>query len=255
MMNAPPPLATFFSWALLVLIASLPRLAAAESEEEALLPYEASYRATLEKGIPFNGSATRSLALQDDGSWLYTFKVESFIADITETSRLNWIEGQAKPSTYRYALEGMMIRDRTRSINLNWADQHATGHYEDRDIDLSVPATAQDPLSYQLQLQQDIRLGKQTMHYQVIDKNRIEEDTFAVLGEETLNGEFGSVNTIKVEKVREEEAKRTTLMWFAPEWDYLLVRLLQIEKDGTRYEIHLESARVNGEPIQLPPKS
>ena len=31
-------------------------------------------------------------------------------------------------------------------------------------------------------------------------------------------------------------------MWFAPELDYLLVRLIQVEPDGSRYEVRLEDA-------------
>lgn len=238
----------------LLLLGLLPAWAASEPQP-GLLPYSATYRATLEKGIPFKGSATRTLARQEDGSWLYAFKVESFIADINESSRLNWISGHAQPSVYRYELGGLMIPDRQRDINFNWASRHANGDYEGRDVDVDFPRGALDPLSYQLQLQQDVRNGEQEMHYKVVGKNRVEESTFAVLGDETLEGSFGSVDTVKVEKVRDPDNKRKTLMWFAPDWNYLLVRLIQIEPDGTRYEIHIEKATVNGESIQIPPKS
>jgi hypothetical protein len=32
-------------------------------------------------------------------------------------------------------------------------------------------------------------------------------------------------------------------MWFAPDQDYLLVRLLQIEPDGSEYEISIDEAQ------------
>ncbi|TBW54475.1 DUF3108 domain-containing protein [Marinobacter halodurans] len=253
-MHALLRLVIFGKLAALFLLAAAPALAAGEPQP-GLLPYSATYRATLDKGIPFKGSATRTLTKQDDGSWLYNFQVKSFIADINESSRLNWISGHAQPSIYRYALEGMMIPDRHRAIDFNWAAHQATGNYEGREVDVAFPRGALDPLSFQLQLQQDVRDGEQEMHYKIVDKNRIDEDTFAVLGEETLNGKFGNVNTIKVEKVRAPDSKRKTLMWFAPDWNYLLVRLIQIEPDGTRYEIHLEEATVNGDPIRIQTKS
>lgn len=222
------------------------------SSEPVPTPLEATYRASLEKGIPVKGSATRSVKQLEDGSWVSEFKVDSFIADINESSRLLWQDGHAYPSTYRYALEGLMIPDRHRAMNFNWADNRVTGSYEDTAIDLTLPPHALDPLSYQLQLRQDLKAGQTEMRYQIVDKNRLEEDTYAVVGEETIDSNLGSIDTVKVEKVRAPESKRKTYMWFAPEWDYLLIRLVQVEKDGTRYEIHLESAKLDGQDITPP---
>lgn len=218
-----------------------------------LTPIQATYRATLEKGIPFKGSATRTLKQLDDGSWLDTFKVESFIADIHESSRFRWDGIQAHPDQYRYALEGLMIPDRHREIDFNWGEQHASGDYEGRDIDMAFPDDALDPLSYQLQLRQDIKRGLKEMSYRVVTKNRIDEDDFAIVGTEMLDTNFGKIETIKAIKVRSPGNKRKTLLWFAPEWDFLLVRLLHIEKDGSHYEIHLDDAKLNGQSIQAPP--
>ncbi|WP_148862439.1 DUF3108 domain-containing protein [Marinobacter fonticola] len=233
-------------------LAAAPATAADSAETRGPVSLQATYRATLEKGIPVNGSATRSVEQLEDGSWVSTFKVESFIADITETSRFLWRDGRAWPSTYRYALEGLMIPDRHRAMNFNWADNRVTGRYESTDIDIALPPTALDPLSYQLQMRQDLKRGQTEMHYQIVGKNRVEEDTYAVVGEETIDSQLGSIETVKVEKVREPESKRKTYMWLAPEYDHLLIRLLQIESDGTRYEIHLESATVDGQQVTPP---
>lgn len=237
--------------------AALPTFASAIEPEATvdLIPMQATYRASLEKGIPFKGSATRTLKQLDDGSWIDSFKVESFIADIHESSRFRWDGIQAHPDQYRYALEGLMIPDRHRDIDFNWADQQANGDYEGHTIDMAFPDDALDPLSYQLQLRQDIKRGLTEMHYRVVTKNRIDEDEFAVVGTEILDTDFGKIETIKATKVRDPDSKRKTLLWFAPEWDYLLVRLLQIETDGSRYEIHLDDAKLNGQSIQTPPKS
>ncbi len=53
-----------------------------------------------------------------------------------------------------------------------------------------------------------------------------------------------------VERVRDEDSPRTTLMWFAPEWDHLLVRLEQTNDEGEDFEIYLKSASLDGERIQ-----
>lgn len=221
----------------------------ADEQAVALTPMKATYSASLKKGIPFKGSATRSLERQPDGTWLYRFDVNSFIADIKESVHLRWDGEHVIPDRYQYSLEGMMIPDRKNSIDFNWAQQLASGKHEGDPFRLEIPKQALDPLGYQLQLMQDLKNGKQTMRYQVVDDDDLDEDVFAVIGNEKLDSELGSVDTIKMEKVREEGSKRQTRMWFAPKWDYLLVRFVQVEKDGTRYEVNLESARIDGKKV------
>lgn len=91
-------------------------------------------------------------------------------------------------------------------------------------------------------MRQDLKAGKREMTYSVADDGDYDHDRFAVIGEETLKTPMGEMATLKVEKVRDEDSKRETLMWFAPELDYLLVQLVQVEPDGSRYEVNLEDA-------------
>ena len=48
---------------------------------------------------------------------------------------------------------------------------------------------------------------------------------------------------------REPDARRETTLWFAKDWNYLLVRLSQIETDGQHYQIMLKEATVNGQTV------
>ena len=233
----------------LLLAASAPTLAMDESPEAsgqppALAPISATYGATMDKGLSIDGSATRTLEQQPDGSWLYRFDVDSFIADITESVTFNWENGRVRPMEYRYALKGLMIRDRSRALNFNYTANTVSGSYEGESFNLPMVEGALDPLGYQLQLQQDLKAGRTDMTYAVADNGDFDEDRFAVIGEETQATPFGEQKTVKVEKVRESDSKRSTLMWFAPELDYLLVRLVQVEPDGSRYEVNLEAADI-----------
>ncbi len=99
-----------------------------------------------------------------------------------------------------------------------------------------------DPLGYQLQLHQDIKAGKREMTYRVLDGDSIDTDRFAVINGGKMNTGSQQRATLKAEKVR-EDSKRQTLMWFAPEQDYLLVRLRQVEPDGSEYELKLREAK------------
>lgn len=208
-------------------------------------PYTATFRASIDKGIAIDGEATRVLERREDGLWNYRFKVDSFVADIEESLVFRWQDNHVEPLRYRYKLSGVFIRDRTRAMDFDWNKKIVQGDHEGKTFRLPLREGTLDPLGYQLQLHQDIRAGITDVTYTVIDKGRYDEDHFAVIGMDTLDTRLGAVDAIKVEKVRGEGSHRETLMWFAPQWDHLLVRLTQREPDGTEYEIHIEDTNLN----------
>ncbi len=209
-----------------------------------LKPLSSSYSAAIDKGVSINGSAVRRLEPRPDGTWLYRFDVTSFFADIEESLHFRWQNNRVVPLRYRYKLSGLMIRDRERSIDFNRDTQTVSGQFEGDKFQMDLKENALDPLGYQLQLMQDLKAGKREITYSVTNDGDYDENRFAVLGEESLKTALGELKTLKAQKVRDPDSKRETLMWFAPELDYLLVRLVQVESDGTRYEIKIKEADI-----------
>ena len=108
-----------------------------------------------------------------------------------------------------------------------------------------------DKSTYQLVLQHDVAAGKKSMSYQVIDGDEVETYDFRVLGEEKVETKAGTVDAIKVERVRDPtQSNRKTTLWFAKDWGYLLVRLNQVEKDGKEYQIMLKDGTVDGRKVE-----
>jgi len=243
------PLTLLVQCLLLTAMVGIASANGAESEPESapapLLPLEVSYNASMEKGIALSGDARRKLQERDDGTWLYNTAVDSFIADIDESLVFRWKNGQVLPLRYRYRLSGFLIKDRKQAIDFDWDNRVATGHYRGKKFSLALEDGALDPMGFQLQLRRDIKAGQREMTYRVIDKGNYDTDRFAVLDEETLNNSGEGIATLKAEKVRDSDSKRKTLMWFATDQDYLLVRLLQVEPDGSEYELSIDEARFN----------
>jgi hypothetical protein len=208
-----------------------------------LTPFEASFSASIEQGITLNGSAKRILSDQNNGVWLYRTSVKSFIANIEESVILKWQGGQVIPLRYRYKLSGLLIRDREETIDFDWEQNLATGRYKDKAFEVALNPGVLDPLGYQLQLHQDIKAGKREMEYRYVRHGRLDTDKFAVINEGLIETPQGEMNALTVEKLRDENAKRETLMWFAPNFDHMLVQLLQTEPDGNRYELNLKSIK------------
>jgi len=227
----------------LLLGASLAQ-ASDEQEDVTLQPMKLSYNASLDKGISLNGDARRILEQRDDGTWHFRTDVDSFVADIDESLIFRWEDNQVVPLRYRYKLSGLFIRDREEAIDFDWENNVVSGHHEGDKFSMKLEKGAMDPMGYQLQLSQDIKAGKREMEYRVIDKGDYDTDKFAVVDEETVRINGDDIRTLKAEKVRDSDSKRESLMWFAPERDYLLIRFLQVEPDGSEYELTISDARV-----------
>lgn len=214
-----------------------------------LQPFSATYTADW-KQLPFSGKAERSLKQQDDGTWKLDFSASMLVASLNKTSWLSLVNGDIRPHQYRYARKGMGKSKKIKQ-NFDWDTQQATGSDRGTPISLTLIQGVQDKSSYQLALQRDIAEGKTSMSYQVLDGDDLDTYDFRVLGEESVETVVGSVDAIKVERVRDPtQSKRVTILWFAKDWDFLLVRLQQVERDGKEYQIILENATVNNKTVK-----
>lgn len=229
----------------LAFLIAFPSAAQAEDTRPGLFPFEVSYGASMEKGLTLNGSAKRSLTSQGNNIWLYRTDVNSFIADLDESLILKWENGQVIPLRYRYRLSGFLIKDRKQSIDFDWKAGVATGEYRGKPFQTELQEGLLDPLGFQIQLHQDIRNGKREMEYQVLDRGSIDDERFAVVSDASRSSGKDNTPYLKAEKVR-ENSKRETLMWFDPDNQYVLVRLLQIEPDGSRYQLTLKDIDLGG---------
>ena len=217
---------------------------AAESVPD-LFPFEVSYGASMDKGVSLNGSAKRILTSQGNNVWLYRTEVKSFIADLDESLVLKWEDGQVVPLRYRYRLSGFIIKDRKQSIDFDWKANVATGQHKGKPFKVELEEGILDPLGFQVQLHQDILNGKREMEYQVLDRGSIDSERFAVVSDNTASADGSQSSQLKAEKVR-ENSERQTLMWFDPDNKYVLVRLLQVEPDGSKYELKLKKVDLGG---------
>lgn len=232
---------------LALITASLGSLSLQNASAAQLVPFTASYAAEMKK-MPVNGEANHSLSANADGSWNLNFTAGLFVARLTEESTLRADNGQLRPLTYRYDRRGLG-RSRSDKLDFHWDQSRVSGKYKDRSVDLPLESGLLDKTTYQLALQQDLAAGKQEMHYRVVDGDTVDDYHFRVVGEKRVTTRVGQFNAVEVERVRDADAKRQTTLWFAPDWQYLLVRLTQVETDGQHYQIMLKEASIDGQPV------
>ena len=102
-----------------------------------------------------------------------------------------------------------------------------------------IESGIQDRLSQQLMMRLELSRSKREVSYRVADGGKLKTYQFRVVEEETLETPLGELHCLKVERSKESRKPDYTI-WFAPQLDYLPVRIERRRK-GKRYKMELES--------------
>lgn len=227
--------------------------ALASQADTPLTAFTANYKANI-KG--FSVSAKRELTALENGQYQLTFTADSWAARIEEQSLFEWKDEKIKPVNYRYYQTAFgkerkqtLLFTHTKNDTETDASSITINSNNDGDTaQLDAPADTLDKLSYQLQLQYDIARSVNDLAYTIADKGRLKGYQFEILENETLDTALGKIDTIKVKVIREDPNK-TTLLWFARDWQYLLTRLEQFKSDKKTLTIDLKEASVAGKKV------
>lgn len=208
--------------------------------------FRAIYKA---KFSGFSIEASRELHTLPNKQQQLSFRASTWLAKLNETSRFSWGDlGQLIPRRYEYHRSGLG-KPRDAVLDFDWARLKVVNNVQAKPWSMTIPELTLDKLSYQLQLRSDLLNGKQSLQYDIADGGRLKTYLFEMVGEEMLQTRLGKLATVKIKKIRSTGKKRTTYIWMAKNWDYLLVKLQQTENNGKTYAIHLLSAEIDGETV------
>lgn len=226
----------------------------ADNSTPAELPplYEATY---LAQAMGLSATAYRSQTLLADNTYrlenrLTLALLGATVGTVTESSEFRWADTRIVPLQYRYSQTGISRRE--ESVSFDWDALTALSTRDGETWTLPLQAGVQDKLSYSQSFGHDIgTLGLTQIGYAVVDTDEIDEQVYQVSAQqEVLSTPLGALNTVKIERVRSGDSRRRTTVWLARDWHYLMVRLEQVSGSGTETILSLESATVNGEPLQ-----
>lgn len=214
----------------------------------ALKPYDAVYH--IEKGM-LSTDAKRRLARQGDDRWRLSQEASVLFVSVKEIAHLELRDGRLRPLLYSYEQRPQQRRDERTTFD--WENRRATTEvYREKDRHTTIEPGTFDQLSFQLKMRLDLLRGEfeDGRVYTVVDRGRLKQYRVERIGEEMLDTSLGTLRTVKLRQVRiGKEDERETLVWVAPEWNYLLVRLIRYE-DGDEYRLDLKSATVGGEKVR-----
>jgi uncharacterized protein DUF3108 len=125
-------------------------------------------------------------------------------------------------------------RDTARAW-FDWKAKTVTMQYKGDRHTEPMPPNTQDRLSFLLAL--TLLPGRaQSISFSIFDGRGQSRHEYEIGGRERLVTPAGEFDTVKVQRRYEPGATDRAEIWLAPEYGHLPVRLLAIEKDGTRCE-------------------
>lgn len=212
-----------------------------------LKPYSASYKASI-KGMPFGGSGERSLTKNVNGTWTLEFSADATFFGMKEISHFS-SEGTRLVSNQYLQQRTGLGKKPTEYANFDWASNKVNWQQGDRKWSINLKPETLDNLNYQLKLRMDLASANgQQLSYDVADDDEVYQRKFTIEGEEVLKTDLGNMETVRV-KIQRKSNNRTTWIWFAKNYEYLLVKLLQDEK-GTAYTIEIKEASIEGKSLK-----
>ncbi|HTT08803.1 MAG TPA: DUF3108 domain-containing protein [Gammaproteobacteria bacterium] len=224
-----------------LLLAAAPLIAAAA--EDVVPEYTATYAVALDNSPA--GTLVRTLRRDAGGSYLFESETKATQGwysllglAIQEKSAWTLEAGQLRPLNYSYQQSGPGGRDLTMEFDWQKGTLRQHGGKHERDTPL-VPHLL-DRLLYQYALTRDLTSGNPVLDYVVAEDGKIKTYHLRRAGGETLATPLGNLETIRIER-RKEDSKRMTTLWCAPALHYLPVRLDHIEKNGQQTSALIQS--------------
>ncbi len=215
--------------------------------------FSAYYQAST-NGI--SGNAERHLIKLDDDRYRLNISLEAKMAgvsigDLEQVSEFSVDAGQIKPQHYSYQLSG--VKRESHAISFNWDANIALSTENEQSWTIALNDDALDQLSYQqalaLAISEQPLKSSSELSFELVDGGVLETQRFRVLGHEVLATPMGKFDSVKLERIRDDNSGRSTTIWLASDWDYLLAKIEQISSSGLRIELALENALVAGEQV------
>jgi hypothetical protein len=189
-----------------------------------LTPYKAVYTSTV-FGIPMKGE--RSLQTDADGRFVLTQGASTFGSHATERSRFRLRDNRIRVEAYDMERSIVGIRREYRN-RFDWGRGEVSVSGSD-DALLPLDEAPLDALSWQLAMRCDFAAGAEEASYPVVRRDRIRRYAFRLTGTERRKTALGTLDTLVVDRVT--DGNRSTRVWLAPDLNYLLVRLEQVENN------------------------
>ncbi|WP_371185987.1 DUF3108 domain-containing protein [Thalassotalea maritima] len=227
----------------ILLMLTFPLVALAQQETvSSLANFEAKYNIVHEGDVL--GKAKRSLINHDDGSVEFNYQTNIkrlIFSDHRQEQTQNIIrDGEVIPLLYQSSREGTG-KDKFYKWAFDKDNQQVTNLVTNQSKQIDWPDGLQSKLSFHLQTRLNLINGKKEFNFKTLTTSGgIKDYNYQLVGNEQIDLPYGTLDTVKLMR-QKPGSDRVTYVWFAPELDYLMVKLHQKENSFNDFEAQLVS--------------
>lgn len=212
--------------------------------EQSMKPYQADYVIT--RGDSEYGEGYRYLEVSPEDEWQLRTKsdISWFILSDTREARSVFIvdeeNSRLEPREFIYMRTGTGS-DKSFHGEFKPNEKKVRNVDTGRMLDVNWEDALFDEANVTEQLRVDLASGAETFKYRLVDeKGQEDEYRFEVLTTEELSLPYGEVEAIKVGRIRDNN-RRQTFFWFAPELNYVMVKMKQFKEGDEQATMSLKS--------------
>ena len=188
------------------------------------------------------GEMEVSMTKNKKGDWVLKSHLDGGrIVQRKEEEVFRMEQNQIKPLSYSF-YQKIFNKKASSSAVFDW-DNKNTIYKEGRE-ESSVALTEQTlgPSTSQLQLRFDFKKLDlenlpEEMVYDVFSRGEVKSRTYKISGTENIKTQMGEFLSYKVERVFPKESQRAQEFWLAPELDFAIIRILDINGRKTSFEV------------------
>ena len=193
------------------------------------------------------GKAVRTLKNLADGSIEFNYKTDIewmiFSDHRREITTNKIVDGKVLPLTYRSDREGTG-KDKFYRWTFDHANKTAYNvKKKNKPMKGEWVDGLQSKLSYHLQSRLNLINGVKEFKFNALSTSGgVRTYNYEYIGKESLMLPYGNIDAIKLKR-KKPDSKQVTYAWFAPELNYLMVKLHQIESDFQQFQAVLVSVK------------
>lgn len=233
-------------FAALISAVALPAVASGQRTAE-LKPYTAEYKTTA-RGFDLN--VTRKLEADSNNHFILTNGGKILVVGFHEISVFRVEDEEIRSISYIY--QGTGLVSRRQELHFDAEPGKITSLYKDQWYDLPDNGFTLDRMNQMEQLRLELLQGPPeagNITLRIADGKRLKDSHLILIGQETQQTPLGPVATLHYERLHDNPDRKSDI-WLAPEWDYLMVKMVHIE-DGDPVEMVLTGATLDGEVVGI----
>ena len=213
--------------------------------------YEAVYDLYMDSKLR---GETRVRFVRDGQHWSFANEAEGLSglagflgAETVESAAGTWEDGMVLPEEFSHRYK-ISFRKDGWSARFDWKNGKVqTTHKDERPLFPLEKGTV-DPLGLTLAMQLRLDQGLETWEIPIVDEDKIDLQRFQALKTEPMETSLGCLEAVEVERVR-ENSTRYSSVWFAPQLDFITVRMVHGKRDGHEFEIRIRELTMAGDAV------